>query len=310
MLAGNVLANVDGTGTLNLIGDAKVNNLDISYDTTAGAYVLTGVNTTLQTALGNVSSLTLTAAGLVGFTGAINASLGAGNDVVTVNGASGVDFDGSLTVNGDAGNDSISIGGINKVAGEWYHQRLLTAPGAVSTSKNYSSFKLEIYAPKENEPARLGNAPTVTTRVGLRLHGMVSRLFPKLSYRLKLEDDTGQSQGRSLLGMPADADWVLQGPWLDKSLIRNAFSYDLAKGMGCAAMRTRPCEVFLSASGKPVTEADYIGVYQLTEHIERGAERVNVTNRMQTRNPPLPADTCWAGMSAKALIFPSGNQSR
>src|SRR5436190_5785702 len=117
MLAGNVLANVDATGTLNLTGDAKVNNIDISYDTAAGAYVLTGVNTTIQTPLGNVSSLTLTAAGLLGFTGAINASLGAGNDVVTVNGASGVDFDGSLTVNGEAGNDSISIGGINKVAG-------------------------------------------------------------------------------------------------------------------------------------------------------------------------------------------------
>src|SRR5437899_6698836 len=110
---------------------------------------------------------------------------------------------------------------------------------------------MEIYEPTEHEPAHLTSAPTVTTRVGLRLHGMVSRLFPKLSYRLKLQDDTGRSQPRPLLGMPGDADWVLQGPWLDKSLIRNAFSYDLAKAMGCAAMRTRPCEVFLSASGKP-----------------------------------------------------------
>jgi len=150
------------------------------------------------------------------------------------------------------------------------------SPGPVSTSKSYSSFKMEIYEPKEGQPARLGNAPTVTTRVGLRLHGMVSRLFPKLSYRLKLQDETGQSAGRSLMGMPADADWVLQGPWLDKSLIRNAFSYDLAKAMGCAAMRTRVCEVFLSTSGQPVADADYLGVYQLTEDIERGEQRVNL----------------------------------
>ncbi len=150
-------------------------------------------------------------------------------------------------------------------------------PGAVSSSKSYGSFIMEIYEPHQSEPARLGNAPTVTTRIGLRLHGMVSRLFPKLSYRLKLMDGAGHHERRSLLGMPADADWVLQGPWLDKSLIRNAFSYDLAKAMGCAAMRTRPCEVFLSASGRSVTVADYLGVYQLTEHIEHGKHRVNVT---------------------------------
>ena len=78
--------------------------------------------------------------------------------------------------------------------------------------------------------------------------------------------------------MPADADWALQGPWLDKSLIRNAFSYDLARAMGAAAMRTRVCEVFLSTSGQPVREADYVGVYQLTEDIERGDERVNLAS--------------------------------
>jgi hypothetical protein len=150
------------------------------------------------------------------------------------------------------------------------------SPGPVSGTKSYSVFRMEIYEPRTNGPACLANGPTFTTRVGVRVHGMVSRLFPKLSYRLKLHDDNGTSHKRPLLGMPADADWVLQGPWLDKSLIRNAFSYDLAKAMGCAAMRTRACEVFVNTSGKPVTEADYVGVYQLTEDIEHGKERVNL----------------------------------
>jgi hypothetical protein len=150
-------------------------------------------------------------------------------------------------------------------------------PGPVSGSKSYSSFVLEVYEPKQEEPTRLTNAPVLTVPVGLRLHGMVSRQFPKLSYRLELRAPTGASQAMPLLGLPADADWILQGPWLDKSLIRNAFSYDLARAMGCAAMRTRPCEVFLSDSGQPINEADYIGVYQLTERIERGPERVNLT---------------------------------
>ena len=150
-------------------------------------------------------------------------------------------------------------------------------PGPVSDSKSYSAFTMEIYEPGPDGPAQLSHRPALTTPVGLRLHGMVSRSFPKLSYRLQLQDERGQSQGRSLLGMPGDADWVLQGPWLDKSLIRNAFSYDLARAMGCPAMRTRPCEVFLNNSGKPLSRADYIGVYQLTEEIERGRERVDVT---------------------------------
>lgn len=157
-------------------------------------------------------------------------------------------------------------------------------PGSVSNSKSYGAFKMEIYEPGTNGPARLANGPTLTMRTGLRLHGMVSRLFPKFSYRLKLQDETGQSHGRSLLGMPADADWVLQGPWLDKSLIRNAFSYDLARAMGCAAMRTRVCEVFVSTSGKPVTEADYVGVYQLTEDVERGEDRVNLAKLAPDEN--------------------------
>ena len=157
-------------------------------------------------------------------------------------------------------------------------------PGPVSASKSYSSFQMEIYESTDREPVCLCNSPTVSTPVALRLHGMVSRLFPKLSYRLKLQDGTGRTRGRSLLGMPADADWVLQGPWLDKSLVRNAFSYDLAKAMGCVAMRTRACEVFLSTSGQPATEADYVGVYQLTEDVERGEERVELAKLAPDEN--------------------------
>src|SRR5882672_234047 len=192
------------------------------------------------------------------------------------------------TTTGASDNTSLSGGDYSGLAGFTSNIPVIVlrsaSPGPVSNSKTYSSFKMEIYEPGTNEPACLGNAPTVSTHVGLRLHGMVSRLFPKLSYRLKLQDEAGAGRGRPLLGMPADADWVLQGPWLDKSLIRNAFSYDLARAVGCAAMRTRVCEVFLSTSGQPVTEADYVGVYQLTEDIERGAQRVNLAKLAPDEN--------------------------
>jgi CotH kinase protein len=148
--------------------------------------------------------------------------------------------------------------------------------GPVSGSKAYSTFTMDIHEPGKDGLARLSERPTSTMRTGVRLRGQVSRLFPKLSYRLKLQDENGATEEKSLLGMPADADWALQGPWLDKSLIRNAFSYDLAKAMGAAGMRTRVCEVFLNTSGRPLRDADYVGVYQLTEDIERSKDRVNI----------------------------------
>jgi hypothetical protein len=135
---------------------------------------------------------------------------------------------------------------------------------------------MEIHEPETNGVARLSDRPTSTLRTGVRLRGQVSRLFPKLSYRLKLQDASGASEESPLLGMPADADWALQGPWLDKSLIRNAFSYDLARAMGAGGMRTRVCEVFLNSSGQPLRDRDYVGVYQLTEDIERGKDRVTL----------------------------------
>ena len=142
--------------------------------------------------------------------------------------------------------------------------------GSVSNSKTYSPFTIEIHEPGATGVARLSDPPTSTQRTGVRLRGMVSRLFPKYSYRLNLD------AAKPLLGMPAETDWALQGPWLDKSLIRNAFSYDLARAMGAMGMRTRPCEVFIATSKRPLRDADYVGVYQLTEDVERGDDRVNI----------------------------------
>ena len=156
--------------------------------------------------------------------------------------------------------------------------------GPVSNTKTYTPFTMEIYEPKANGLARLSDGPTSTIRTGVRLRGMVSRLFPKLSYRLKLQDEKGAAQNRPLLGMPADADWALQGPWLDKSLIRNAFSYDLARAMGASAMRTRVCEVFINTSTGPISDAHYVGVYQLTEDVERGDDRVKLAALGPTDN--------------------------
>jgi hypothetical protein len=120
LLAGDLMSSLDASGNLFLTGDAKANNIDISYDSTLGAYVLTGVNTNIHNLAGlSVPSLTLNAATLAGFDGALNINLKAGNDTLTINGNAANDLASSLTVNGDVGNDVINLIGNNThVAGD------------------------------------------------------------------------------------------------------------------------------------------------------------------------------------------------
>jgi hypothetical protein len=78
--------------------------------------------------------------------------------------------------------------------------------------------------------------------------------------------------------MSEGSDWVLHAPWNDKSLMRNALAYGLARdwaGPG-AGMRTRFVEVFFNQAGTTLDFADYRGVYVLVEKIKRDEDRVDV----------------------------------
>ena len=51
-----------------------------------------------------------------------------------------------------------------------------------------------------------------------------------------LEDESNNNV--KLLGMPRENDWVLYGPYADKSLLRNVLIFQLANEMGRYAPRT------------------------------------------------------------------------
>ena len=42
-------------------------------------------------------------------------------------------------------------------------------------------------------------------------------MFPKKQYGIELQDALGNGMNASLLGMPAEEDWVLFAPYNDKS---------------------------------------------------------------------------------------------
>ena len=171
-------------------------------------------------------------------------------------------------------------------------------------------------------PARSNGNPPATIssrtneaeihRVSLRGRGKSSWNWPKHSINFGLRDAAQKPTRETLLGMPAAGDWLLQAPFGDQSLMRNALAYGLWRAMGYWAPRTRHVELFHIDDGEaassvpcrpffPATSAQdliplspelghicggtraalryprhYVGVYVLTERIERGADRVPI----------------------------------
>lgn len=104
--------------------------------------------------------------------------------------------------------------------------------------------------------------------IGIELRGSSSQTFPKKPYAIETRDSLGNNLNFSLLGMPCENDWALIPNYSDKTLMRNSFSYDLARNMGYWAPRSRFCEL--------IVNNEYQGVYALMEKIKRDDDRVNI----------------------------------
>ncbi len=106
-------------------------------------------------------------------------------------------------------------------------------------------------------------------RISIEIRGSSSQDLPKKGYGLTtLEDDNSTNNNVSLLGMPAENDWVLNGLAFDPSLIRDYLSYNLARAIGDYAPRTAFCELVVNGS--------YCGLYLLQEKIKADSGRVNI----------------------------------
>jgi hypothetical protein len=109
-----------------------------------------------------------------------------------------------------------------------------------------------------------------TGRAGVHVRGNSSSGYDKKSYALETWDDSDADQDVSLIGMPAEEDWVLQGPYSDKTLIRNHLAYTLSRDIGRYAARTRFVELSVNS--------EYRGIYVLMEKVKRGPDRVDLAD--------------------------------
>lgn len=110
--------------------------------------------------------------------------------------------------------------------------------------------------------------------IGVESRGSTSQGYDKRGYAIELRDAQGLGLDAEILGMPKEDDWVLVGPFNDKSLLRDALAYHFAGQIMDWAPRVRLVEVVL--------DNDYRGVYLFTEKIKRDKNRVAVSKMKPT----------------------------
>ncbi|MBR1668250.1 MAG: CotH kinase family protein [Bacteroidaceae bacterium] len=87
--------------------------------------------------------------------------------------------------------------------------------------------------------------------------------YKKKPYKFKLDEKS------KLLGLDKAKNWNLLSNYRDVTDLMNVFAFETARWMGMPnTNHTRFVEVFLNG--------DYVGVYQLTEKIEIGKNRINI----------------------------------
>lgn len=105
-------------------------------------------------------------------------------------------------------------------------------------------------------------------KISIEQRGESSSGFAKKSYSIELQNPDGTNNNVSILGLPIENDFVLYGPYSDKTMMKNVITYEIFNRMGRWAPKTRYIEVLLNG--------DYRGIYVLTEKIKRDDNRVDV----------------------------------
>ncbi len=126
---------------------------------------------------------------------------------------------------------------------------------------------------KKKVSARM-QAGTYDGAIGIKLRGNSSLSFNQKKYTIELRDENGKEKDFSLLGMPANSDWVLLAPYNDVSMMRDPMAFQLWRDMGHWGPRTEMVELYV--------DDDYRGIYILSEAIKRGEQRVNVSKLKKT----------------------------
>lgn len=135
----------------------------------------------------------------------------------------------------------------------------------IVTKADYVKGTLRIQAPDA--------AQSTVLRLSIRGRGNATWALPKKPYRLKLD------QASSLLGLPAERDWAMLANYLDKSMLRNALAFCMGRQLG---LDYTPASRFVELR----LNGAYQGLYELTEHVKVGPQRVDIGTVSATEHDP------------------------
>ncbi len=116
-----------------------------------------------------------------------------------------------------------------------------------------------------------------TENIGIEIRGAISQLiYEKKSYGFETWDASNVSISKSVLGLPAESDWILYGPYGDKTLIKNVLAYQISNSIGRYAAKTAFVELEING--------DYKGLYVLMEKLKRDKNRIDLKKLEITDN--------------------------
>ena len=161
----------------------------------------------------------------------------------------------------------------------------------INTAGQALDFETEILAElsvTDNEGGHnhLSGDPTLETDMLIKMRGNSSSRFDKKQYRLTFVDTEGYDPqtddlqnllhvSHPVMGMSSESEWVLNGPFRDKTLLRNYLMYNLSGEIMDWAPNVRYCEVIL--------DGEYLGVYLMLETVKVDEDRVDL-NKLNPQN--------------------------
>lgn len=148
--------------------------------------------------------------------------------------------------------------------------------------ESYAVCEIAIYNSK-NQWNTLQDMAVIQSDGLIRIRGNTSRRFDKKSYLLKFGTEQ-KKQDISVMGMNSSDKWVLHGPFLDRTLLRNYLCYNVAGQIMEYAPQVRYCEMFING--------EYQGLYLAVEAIsvEDGRLELSKTGK---KNPVTSWLVCW-----------------
>jgi hypothetical protein len=150
----------------------------------------------------------------------------------------------------------------------------------------------------------LSDEPMFDDEIGIEVRGRSSQKFPKKQFSLELwspEGDTRTDSRQSsqqqdfdyaIAGMPENADWILNGDYIDRSLLRNPIAMEIWNSLGYWAPRQIFVELFMWGPDEQASRRssqiykfkheplsfskNYNGIYALRESIKRSKGRMGL----------------------------------